>query len=456
MKQNDINKKFDSVSKIVGYAKILISKKDFVQSSLLLCKAFEILSLSDEEEHWLLTNNPLYQQLEEGKKAKKQKVTGDDKISFMLNHYYLNNFDNVFISAIIKKTTKSTNEKTIGKLRNNLIHHHVDFRSPLFIKETQLLLDKLLILPFIKDRLEDRYGSIKNITCNYEAERDFKVDLGIHNKSEVAMTSPSDLITPKSFENLIEAKENIFLVLRDILCEYCDSNMLDTENIQVSTVDSTSAYVWLTIPIKTKGNVLPDNFKARVKLYVPTISILMTPKEFWVYLEFAGFTHRYKLEYYNYLLEGNHLKNLIKNMQKTDLCEELEYYPCLRNVHWFVFETNDLNLSKISSEEIDTVVVNYKNQIKEWLKNKKEDFFKKSEADTLKPISWNIALLGWVYQYENFGKTDITISDFFDRIQKHIETLKPVIRCMRNISDPFNNDRDQLLDRYSQICNFEN
>ncbi len=461
----DIEKKLEYVANLVAYAEILRSKGDIIQSSLLACKALEILTLSAEEENWLKENDGRYKALYEKKEQINKHPYATEKLIFMIKNYYFTGQDDYIYKDIERniineqwvnegKGKDAVCKKSISKLRNDIIHDHFDSNSKDYISDTDSLISKLKNFPFIRNRITGRFGDRK-IICDWEVERDLRTEFGMHGNSDMAMTKPSFRIKKNSFENLIEAKKNIFLLLRDILQDEIQSPYVDNEKIQLSNVDSTSAYVWLTIPLKTKKEP-PEKYKKRIKLYVPTVSVIMTPLELFVYLEFGGFTYKYKTAYYKYIMNNKHLVRLTTNISYGCSNMRISGIPCYRNVHWYVFQNRIFQLDPdMAKEDLDQFINNFEKELKKLLREKQEQF--RITVESNKAISWNIALPGWIYPYNLFQEKKITVSYFAEMVQEHINSLEPVMEYMCRLKNPFKKIEEKeyrikICDTYDHLC----
>ena len=448
----DVTVKLQSMASLTGYAKILVEKKDYVQAALITCKVHDMLALSEDELTWLEEKDEGFRDKVAFFKKKNKQIPAIEKIRYMLENYYFNNDSeqkqNVAFALQEYERHYERSQKSIVQLRNDLIHNHVDFNANSFIHCTTSLVNRLYTIPFIQSILLDHFGN-KQLVCNYEVERELKTQFGSIGKTGTPSTTPEHIISKNYFENLIDAKQNIFLTLKSLLRSKLESPYLDTTNIEISTVDSTSAYVWLTLPVLTK-HPLPPEYTNRRKLYVPTLSILMTPLDFFVYLEFAGFTYYFRVMYYKYLTRQNNLKELLLRMVH-DNDDKVYGYPCFRNVHWYVFQNHATLIKNRLAEEGEIAFqASFHKELEQWLHERQDSFCDSVEYSN--PISWNVALAGWVYPANSFQNNTLSIQTFFEAIQSNIQQLKPLLKYFSKTKIPFNKDSHKICKQYLKLC----
>lgn len=174
----------------------------------------------------------------------------------------------------------------------------------------------------------------------------------------------------------------------------------------VSAVNPTSAYVWLAI--------VDAKTKSRKKIFGPSISILATPVDFRIYLDFGGFAFDDRKRYYQFLQSFDSKK---LDIDKDDLY--------IFDIDWYAFFGEKFSYEKY----VDSPR----------LKEKAEEniqFLKKDNRQA--PLSWNKLLIGYVYDREELPeqKLDfdtvwhkveniIKLYEYFHEVVEELETPKP-------------------------------
>lgn len=442
----NFKEKWDNVAKLVIYAKILIEKRDFMGASLIACKAHDLLALSEQEIDQLRQSDEEFNKLD---LLKGKDFNAVKRIQFILKKYYTpkgKDLNNSGMTEIIWGAGEGETRKTISDLRNALIHKHSDFTSPEFKSDTDELVDRLFSLPFVEENLKETYS--KNISCNYEVERDLIREIGIIDQhNEPPIISKSYTIKNEIFEDLLLARKYIFPLLRQLLSKKLQSPYLDCTQIQISKVDSTSAYVWLSIPIKTPE--IPQKLRTRPKMYLPTLSVLMTPLEFLVYIDFGGFSYYYRVKYYNYILNKDRFIELMNNMMTHQDAFFSSDYACLRNVHWYVFQNHIIDIKMINMDRFNDFYTKFEQKMKGWLEEKREPFHSSVELE--KPITWNISLVGWKYPYIVFEDQNISVDQFIQTIQRNVNSLAPVLKYLTTVKKPFKKSKNIICKEYNRL-----
>ncbi|SHO52766.1 hypothetical protein [Desulfopila aestuarii] len=439
--------KIDAVSRLTIYAKVLFDKEDYLRASLVGCKVHDLLALADHEKRELSATDNDYIAL---KKSKLRELHASENIQFVVCKCLSKTGDNKetqdTLKAIFDGNDYDQHSGKISSLRNNLIHNHTDFASSAFKADCGDLVSRLFALPFVQNALHSKYGG--NISCNYEVERKILAELGIQSKNEKPLFTPDYVITHDIFEDLIQTRKTVFPVLKQELSESIKSEYLDLNDVQISNVDSTSAYVWLSIPLKS--STLPEKIRIRSKLHLPTLSIALTPAGIWVYVEFGGLSYPYKVAYYEYLLNESNFCEFLESVNRSNVDQDIPNSKKIRNVHWYVFENNSINLSEINFDEIGNFHQHFSLMLKKWLNDKESLFCKAVEKN--KPLSWNIALTGWEYPHTSFiTGTHITLRQFATRVRKHIDAFEPLLKYLINLRKPLKKSNKIICNEYRKL-----
>lgn len=172
----------------------------------------------------------------------------------------------------------------------------------------------------------------------------------------------------------------------------------------VSAVNPTSAYVWLAI--------VDAKTKSRKKIFGSSISILATPLDLRIYLDFGGFAFEDRKRYYKFL-ENFDSKKL--DIDKKDLF--------IFDIDWYAFFGEKLPYDDyVNSSE---------------LKVKAEEniqIIKKTNKDT--PLSWNKLLIGYVYDRKKIPEQTLDFNEIWQKIENIIKLYEYFHEVVKELETP--------------------
>ena len=147
-------------------------------------------------------------------------------------------------------------------------------------------------------------------------------------------------IKKNDFNNLFELRKKMRYLQRIIENEMLDVGL---EPTILSPIDTTSAYIWMPFVDKEFTNNINEFRTKRNNLIIGSISILATPIDFRIYIDFGGGDYEYRLAFQNFL-QSNQFKTYITRFENQE--------PNLKifDVKWYSFITQENNLSDIINQ----------------------------------------------------------------------------------------------------------
>ena len=139
-----------------------------------------------------------------------------------------------------------------------------------------------------KGRIVER---IFSHTADYMIRGIDEVDI----RSIDAAVSPANddwAITLSDFSNLFTVRDKL-VSLKNYLPQWLKKTATHLHTNTLSTIDTTSAYIWM--PLTSIDHESPWG------IYACTVSILATPVDFRIYMDFGGMAVDYRREYYDFL-----------------------------------------------------------------------------------------------------------------------------------------------------------
>ncbi len=252
--------------------------------------------------------------------------------------------------------TKST-LTTLRLIRNNIVHGYIHSIKSNEVQELVLFIWEVLDdVTFIEyaGRIED----LDIVQAHYWI-RDFEV---LDSKSILESTTLEKKIEQNDFNNLFSMSEKLFA-----FSEYIDTRKklrkynLSIDNI--SKANPTSAYVWLAI---TSGN-----YQSRQKIESSSVSILATPENIRIYIDFGGLAFEDRQYYYNFL------ESIDRKSIGLDKIDDL----CLIDIEWYSYITERYDIDILNSPDKKDLV----DSAKERLHN-----------NVGFPMTWNKLLIGYI------------------------------------------------------------
>ena len=154
-------------------------------------------------------------------------------------------------------------------------------------------------------------------------------------------------INKKDFDNLFELRKKLRYLQRIIEKEMLEVGL---ETTILSPIDTTSAYIWMPFPDRDFTDNVNKFRTKRNNLVVGSTSILATPIDFRIYIDFGGGDYEYRLAFQNFL-QSNQFAEYIQKFRNHE--------PSLKifDVKWYSFIVQENNLLDIINDKSLTDMV---------------------------------------------------------------------------------------------------
>ena len=304
------------------------------------------------------------------------------------------------------------------QLRNKVIHNQ---KVPLFAVQSNVIEDWIIYLwsELAHDSFEKAYGKRKGRESVIDTLPEHTADYMIRAIDEVEFlkkdrarghAAGKTVITPKDFDNLFELRGKL-VFLKNYLSDWLpeEADFLQTDIL--TTIDTTSAYIWMPLV----SQKLADD--SRHGVYDCSVSILATPLDLRVYMDFGGFTRDQRKAYYDFLDGSPEYETLIEDLKGKPGLEVFD-------IDWYSAISNRSNLS-------------------DWLDQREQalagarDKIKGTAKPENSPITWNRCLHGYV-----ISKYDLAEGGVID-----FAMIEPKLRDIIALYQAFNTYKDRIKDK---------
>lgn len=228
-------------------------------------------------------------------------------------------------------------------------------------------------------------------------------------KKDSALGYPEAIIEIKAidFDNLFELRKKL-AHLKNYLPSWLIRNygMLKTDIL--TSIDTTSAYIWLPL-VSTEFSA-----ENRRGVYDCSVSILATPLDLRIYMDFGGFTRDQRKLYFDFLRDSPEYLDLLQKLQGR---EPLEVF----DIDWYSFIFN-------------------RKKFPEWLAHKEKSLtlaqskIKSSAKPDSSPITWNRCLHGYTIPKYALAEGEIITFD----------TIEPKLRNIILLYEAFDTFKTRL------------
>jgi hypothetical protein len=225
----------------------------------------------------------------------------------------------------------------------------------------------------------------KLIDILYEHTADYMIraidEIDVRPKDRaVGFNLSSTRINMRDFDNLFELRRKM-VPLKNYLDEWLKKKASFLHTDILTTIDTTSAYIWMPlVSRKTKES-------KQIGIYNCSVSLLATPLDFRIYMDFGGYAIRERRLYCDFLTDSPEYSEVIESFKDK---------PCLEvfDIDWYSFIFN-------------------RRQFPEWLGNKdrKDKALENARRrlDELPtplndPITWNRNLHGYIFSKYGMGE----------------------------------------------------
>jgi len=306
-----------------------------------------------------------------------------EEYNFSLNDaitIYMKN-ENLWSSDVLCKYTKSTKKEVrdeldlYRRLRNEIVHEDIQRfhnKSIHKLKRTRKYSSKEIN---IDDFLQYIYISITDDVIHedffkLDSKKTLLQDYKIKEINERMLSKlDEEYFNPKSdrykkfqyisaddFENLFKLREKMVFVKKAI-ANYSKEYALGLTETILSPIDTTSAYIWMPFINNNFTNKINKFETKRNNLVTGSTSILATPIDFRVYIDFGGGDYKYRLQYQDFL-QSKEFNVYIQRYR--GLKQPLELF----DIRWYSFITkrNDL-FNIINNNKLDEFAESAKKKI---------------------------------------------------------------------------------------------
>lgn len=181
--------------------------------------------------------------------------------------------------------------------------------------------------------------------------------------------SGNTILTLEDFDNLFDMRRKLVL-LKNYLSDWLSKEAVFLQTDVLTTIDTTSAYIWM--PLVSKE--LVD--QGRRGVYDCSVSILATPLDLRVYMDFGGYTRDQRKTFFDFLDGSPEYEAAIKELlEKPDI----EVF----DIDWYSAIFNRYKLSDWLDQR-DQALADARNKIKS------------ARKPDSSPITWNRCLHGYV------------------------------------------------------------
>lgn len=205
-------------------------------------------------------------------------------------------------------------------------------------------------------------------------------------------------IRDEDFEDLMHMRQH-FLQLAGILKQEVLRHYPNLELDIVSSVDGTSGHVWLAVNLK---KTCDDHLRDRVRQ--ASASVLATPLDLRISLDFGGEAHSFRDDYYSFLKTGEYREFVLRNSGL-----------CLFDVDWYSSIISCLPACRhVGSAAFELALDRARARLK-------------SYAEAGRIISWDRLLTGYV-----LNRQPLSYADIVEKLQVIIEVYYRFERYRRD------------------------
>ena len=224
------------------------------------------------------------------------------------------------------------------------------------------------------------------------------------------------------FENLFELRKKMVFLSRTLEKFFKSFSIKRTI---ISPIDTTSAYIWMPFIIENAPQEPNDYETERKNLIESSLSILATPMDFRIYLDFGGGDYNNRLQYQWFLL----------SQEFKEYCatySSMHQGISLFDTKWYSFITNHCSLQDIIQDEL--LFCEKVNSALSFLEKSRE---KKNV------ITKNYNLVGYILPASNLSQKDIGVY-FAKTLHLYIEFLK-YLPCNQKVKPAYTSCQNDIL-----------
>lgn len=274
-------------------------------------------------------------------------------------------------------------------LRNQVMHGKVDQISDEGDNKTEDLVNYIwceLDPASFNDAYSHRKPGMRIIDALFEHTADYMVraidEIEAKGRDkELGYTATGPRIYSKDFDNLFELRRKL-AHFKNYLDEWLPqhANFLHTDVL--TTIDTTSGYIWMPLVSKKKET-------RQSGIYGCSVSILATPLDLRIYVDFGGRAVQERRIYYDFLSDSPEYDELVNKFKKNSGFEVFD-------IDWYSFIPNRLQFHRWIAVK-DNAIAQARAKWAELADGSKD------------PITWNRLLHGFI-----FSKTDLPVNGYLD------------------------------------------
>ena len=307
----------------------------------------------------------------------------------MCEYYSFEDSVKLYIDEIRKNNRNEIiHEKNLNQIESKDIKFMVDFIWSIFDPDTY-------------KQYEGKISKIKFKSADYVI-RSVRRPLIKQISDETVKDFDFKWLHPSDFKELNELREKFISLKSKINKELFAKHYQDLKIDIISQVDTTSAYVWMGINFK-------DQKKSRIES--TSISILGTPLDLRIYMDFGGRALQARQDYYKFLNSDK-----FRNFWRKDKIDRKEIK--IFNIDWYCFIDESWSLNELLTGP------GIKNQIKD-----AENMLKPYEHDNDKIISWNRLLCGYIIKRQTIP---------YNTIENKLKDIIDFYYCFKDFQDQQN------------------
>jgi hypothetical protein len=277
-------------------------------------------------------------------------------------------------------------------LRNDFIH---DMNENKIIQEKSKIGEFILYIYFSYNRQESYDSTIIFESVNNTLLQDYKIKeitermIARMEKEKIPFNSENVRtfkgIKKSDFNNLFELRKKLRYLQRNLEKDMSEVGLVSTI---LSPIDTTSAYIWMPFIDKEFTDNINKFHTKRGNLVVGSTSILATPVDFRIYIDFGGGDYEYRLAFHNFIL-SNEFKSCIQQLGDQEL------YLEIFDIKWYSFITHRCKLNDVLED--DSLIT--------MSSNAKEIIKKEQEKENIITSGYN--KIGYILPDRDIGKNEI-------------------------------------------------
>lgn len=204
------------------------------------------------------------------------------------------------------------------EMKEEMSNNHLEFITYVWLE----------LLPKSFEKQREKYPDTpprETITTIFNTSADYMIRAVDETTKIEVIVDHYTAIQYSDFENLYKLRD-ILLPLRERLDSWLNEHSIDLLTDILTPIDTTSAYIWMPM-VSRKKKLGKQN-----GVYNAAVSILVTPLDFRIYLDFGGYAQADRFSYYQFL-ESPEYRAFMGSFEGK---EEMQVF----DIDWYCFLTN--------------------------------------------------------------------------------------------------------------------